>query len=317
MVNANPSILYLEVVAACDMSCPMCVTLPYREGSRSQLSREQIRTLLLEPAARRGMTSLVLGGGEPTLRPDVLDIVRDAVTCGFAVRFATNLLHIKPAMLQGLIEVLDGEEHSVAVSYDSLQTSAFQIIRGGDFLAGVEANCADLLRLRRELRSHVKTRATIVVQEENLNSVLATIDHVLNRLGFDEVGVYLRHDYKHVTMDTIADQKMPEWCRRNRVALIQLGLQLYKRASEDSRIQVSGSIDDWIYLVSDPHRIARRCHAGNFLFFNTEGRLRSCMFGTEYADIKQTPLDGIVALDGFAEARKLHASCSICVLACN
>jgi molybdenum cofactor biosynthesis enzyme MoaA len=295
----------------------MCVTVPHRDGKRRQLSREQIRTLLLEPAVRQGVMSLVVSGGEPTLRHDLAEILSDAIGLGMKAWLATNLLHVKEAKMRDLLERMQGEGHTIAVSFDSFVPSEMQIIRGGDYLGGVEANSRRLLALRREVGAKTHLRASLIVQGENLRSVLPTISHVLDEIGFDAIGVYLRHDYTGVTLENKDSQVASEWCVRNRTELIRVGMQLYKRAQSDPRVQLQGSIDDWVNFVTDPQRSQRPCGAGDFLFFNVEGRIRSCMFGTGYASVPESSLDDILNSEGFDRATKLHRSCSICTLACN
>ena len=48
---------------------------------------------------------LVITGGEPLVRPDILDIARHAVKLGFMVVFGTNGMLINDGMAKDLVEI--------------------------------------------------------------------------------------------------------------------------------------------------------------------------------------------------------------------
>ena len=233
-----PDHLYVEVFAACDMACPMCVTLPYWEGKRRMLSRDDLRERVFRPAAERGIRRLLLSGGEPSLRKDIFGILEDAKVLGFEIWFATNLLRYDEAKLRRLLSVLDGKGHVVAVSFDSSVPGEMDVIRGGLVFETVEENCRRLHALRRETGSQVSTCATMIVQAENRNSVATTIDLVLDGIGFDRIQVHLRHDYKSVTPDNSASQTRADYCDEHEVDLIRAGMLVHVRAARDKRIVV-------------------------------------------------------------------------------
>ena len=313
----DPRMIYLELFAACDMSCPMCVTLPYWEGKRRMMSRAQIRERVLEPAAARGMERVIVGGGEPSLRKDFFDILGDISGLGLRIWLATNMLRYDDAKMTRLLRCLDGGNHTIAVSYDSAVPSEMNAVRGGDVFDRVDANCRRLVQLRYEIGARVAMNATMIVQGENLRSVDATIDHALGSVGFDSIHIHPRHDYKSVTLDNYRDQRPSDWCRENEAELIRTGIRLYDRARRDSRIVVMGALNDWVQFVRSPHDIRRPCDAKRFLFLNAEGKLRTCMFGEEYADIGEMDMDAVLASDGDGAARKLLDACRICHLSCS
>ena len=310
----QPRMLYLELFAACDMACPMCVTLPYRDGHRRLLSRQHIRERVLEPGAERGMKRVIFGGGEPSLRKDFLDILGDAHDLGYAIWLATNLGRYDDAKLTALLERLGTGGHTIAVSYDSLRPSEMNTIRGGAVFESVDGNCRRLVALRRELGAAVTFCATMIVQRENRLSIAATIDHMLETIGFEFIHVYPRHDYRSVTLENFRAQDRAEWCREYEHDLIRAGIQLYDRARRDGRVVVQGTLTDWVNFVREPQKITRPCDAGRLLFMNPEGELRSCMFGTGFADIKTAEMDTILQSQAYREVRRFLASCRICHL---
>lgn len=312
-----PDHLYVEVFAACDMACPMCVTLPYWEGNRRMLSREDLRERVFRPAAERGIRRLLLSGGEPSLRKDIFCILEDAKMLGFQVWFATNLLRYDEDKLLRLLSVLDGKGHCVAVSFDSCVPSEMDLIRGGLVFETVEENCRQLHRLRRQTGSRVKTCSTMIVQAENRNSVAATIDLVLDGIGFDQTQVHLRHDFKSVTTENSARQTRADYCDQHEADLIRAGMVVHALAARDKRIRVRRGLEDWVQFVRDPQHLTLSCQATRFLFVNAEGVMRSCMFGLAYADLRQISLEEALSPERYDKIKHFVSGCNICNLNCN
>jgi len=81
--------LFVDVEPRCDNQCLAC-HCPEREPGQQAPSRDDIRKRF-ERALFLGATDLFLGGGEPTLRHDLTDIVTEARTLGFReVALVTN-----------------------------------------------------------------------------------------------------------------------------------------------------------------------------------------------------------------------------------
>jgi molybdenum cofactor biosynthesis enzyme MoaA len=312
-----PSVLYYEAIPACDQHCPMCITLPYWQAQRVMLSRAQIRERLLEPAARLGISRLLISGGEPTLRRDLIDVLEDARALGFKIRLATNLLHVTEDRMDALLQCLAGGDHLIQVSFDSIDPEEMSEIRGGDYYETVAANCRRLVRLRAGTRAGTVLTAAITIQEANAASVPATIRFVLDGLGFDRVLVSLRHDYTTITHENFRRQTRPAYTERIGSALIAASLQVHAIARQDARVQIVGSLQDWVDFLTDPARIERACAASRLLFVDVRGNLRGCMYGENYASVLEQDLADILASRAYTDALQLQHDCRICLLHCN
>ena len=90
-----PVQLYLVLNAECDLRCRMCRFWQgvYEEPGREILTTAEIVTLFDE-CADAGTRSVILTGGEPFLRPDLLDLVDAAASRFPFVRLQTNGLHL-------------------------------------------------------------------------------------------------------------------------------------------------------------------------------------------------------------------------------
>ncbi len=87
---AGPLAVHLEVTAACNLACKHCFagTLPRREPP---LNLSELEGLFQELAGL-GCFRLGITGGEPLMRPDLLEILDTASACGLHPSLTTNAL---------------------------------------------------------------------------------------------------------------------------------------------------------------------------------------------------------------------------------
>lgn len=106
--------LWLEVTGKCQMTCTMCYADSGPDRSHGTMNASDwIR--VLDQAADLGIELAQFIGGEPTLYPDLLALVRHALTRGLKVEVYSNLAHITDAMW----EVFQLPGVSLATSYFS------------------------------------------------------------------------------------------------------------------------------------------------------------------------------------------------------
>ena len=80
---ASPDRIYLEVTQACNLSCPMCFRGAGTEAAEEMTTSEILD--LLAKLAQIGVHEIRLTGGEPTVRPDILQVIDGALEAGFFV----------------------------------------------------------------------------------------------------------------------------------------------------------------------------------------------------------------------------------------
>lgn len=128
--------LRISLTPECNLRCIYC----HAEGEvnpKEQMSTEEIAELM-QVAAKFGIRSIKFTGGEPMLRPDLLDIIR-AVPPGIESSMTTNgtLLAGKAAALR------EAGLSRVNVSLDTLRPDRYREITGRDqldrVLAGIRA----------------------------------------------------------------------------------------------------------------------------------------------------------------------------------
>ncbi len=123
----------IEVNEHCNLSCPTCFagSSPARTGQLSLAEIEARFDLLVESEGHPDL--LQLSGGEPTLHPHILDIIRSARRRPIRhVMLNTNGIRLAtdPGFVAALAEMKRGFE--VYLQFDALSRSALETIRGAD-----------------------------------------------------------------------------------------------------------------------------------------------------------------------------------------
>lgn len=111
---AGPCMAWLEITRRCNLRCPHC----FVEGGVArnlELSTERIYRLLDE-WAEMGVFSVVITGGEPSVHPDFLAIVRRAHELGFVVGIATNAVPLTDKVLAQIPQ----DDVIISVSLDGI-----------------------------------------------------------------------------------------------------------------------------------------------------------------------------------------------------
>lgn len=113
-----PIMLYWEATRACDLACTHCraEAIPFRDPQ--ELTTAEAKSLLRQIVEFGDpMPHLVCTGGDPLMRPDLMEIVREAVDHGLRVSIAPSgtssltrevLARLKQAGVQSLSLSLDG-----------------------------------------------------------------------------------------------------------------------------------------------------------------------------------------------------------------
>ncbi len=189
--KAGPAVqLYVVLNAECDLRCRMCSFWQgvYEEPGRELLGTAELVSLF-DQAASAGTRSLILTGGEPFLRADLLEVVAAATARFPFVRLQTNGLHLDERAVQ----------HLVASGLDVLWVSIDGVgevhdrIRGRD--GAYERIAAGLLQLaeakRRAATALPQVFVNVTVLPENRDALAPLIDAAervgASRLAFHHV----------------------------------------------------------------------------------------------------------------------------------
>jgi len=139
----KPYLIALNLTKRCNLRCAHCYldATTKMGGGADELTTEECHRLIDQIAEVNRGTLLVITGGEPLIRPDILDIARYAVSQGLMVVFGTNGMMIDDRMAQDLVEI---GVMGVGISIDSLDPQKHNEFRGlprawEGAVAGIEA----------------------------------------------------------------------------------------------------------------------------------------------------------------------------------
>lgn len=131
-----PRLVFWETTAGCNLRCIHCRRIEVADQlTPFDLSTAEARDLV-DQLVEVGSPVLVLSGGEPLMRPDILDIARYAAGQGLPVALATNGTLIDDA-LAGRIK--DSGVQRVSISFDGADAATHDAFRAlpGAFAAAV------------------------------------------------------------------------------------------------------------------------------------------------------------------------------------
>lgn len=93
-----------NLIRRCNLTCLHCYSISTDKEFAGELSRDEVSTVMKDLKAY-GVPVLILSGGEPLLRPDILDIAMEARDMGFYVGLSTNGTLIDAPLAQKIAAV--------------------------------------------------------------------------------------------------------------------------------------------------------------------------------------------------------------------
>lgn len=128
-LTRNPMIIYWEMTQACGLACRHCRAEAVLQRHPDELNYQESRALLKQIVAFGDpLPHLILTGGDPMMRPDVYELIDEAVSLGIEVS-------ITPAATQNLtrdvIEKLQAHKiQSLGLSLDGSNAARHEAVRG-------------------------------------------------------------------------------------------------------------------------------------------------------------------------------------------
>ncbi len=273
--------LRVSVTDRCNLRCTYCMPPDFSDWMPGEhlLSIDELMTVL-EVAVEQGIGSVRLTGGEPLIRPDIVEIVRriNALPKPPRITLTTNGLKLD-ALAQPLA---DAGLERVNISLDTLDPERFARLtyrdRHAEVLAGIEAALAAGLH------------------PVKVNTVL------MRGINDDEAVPMLRHAIEHGWHLRFIEQ-MPldaqgAWERGEMVTAAEIHRMLGEHFSltavpgrgsapaEEFLIDGGPATVGIIASVSDPF-----CSACDRLRLTADGQIRNCLFAREETDVRATLRD--------------------------
>ncbi len=134
-----------SVTNACNMDCPICFTYN-RADQKYFMSRAELRELLDKLLARVGPLDVInITGGEPTLHPDILDLLEECKRPEIG-RITMNSNGLRLASDEGLCRALAELGVYVVLSFDTFQPERALRIHGRDVIRNKQEALENLQR---------------------------------------------------------------------------------------------------------------------------------------------------------------------------
>jgi cyclic pyranopterin phosphate synthase len=263
--------LRISIVDKCDLRCTYCMPEDQQFLKREELmTRGEIATLAHLFAAKYGITKIRLTGGEPLLRPDVTEIVRDMAALPVKLGLTTNAMRLH-LFLDGLIAA---GLKSLNISLDTFDAERFRKLARREGHDRVLANIEQAI----DRGLHVKLNM-VVMRGVNDDEVLRFVELTRDRAV-------------HVRFIEFMPFAGNGWGRE----------RVYTYAEMLGRIGSTHAIEK---LDDDPHSTAKAyrvkgwkgtfavistvtepfCGSCDRLRLTAEGKLRNCLFAREETDL--------------------------------
>jgi MoaA/NifB/PqqE/SkfB family radical SAM enzyme len=94
---SDVSFIWLEVTGRCQLECQHCYAASGPSGTHGSMTSADWRRVIDE-AAGLGVGMVQFIGGEPTLHPDLPELLDHALAGGLAVEVFSNLVHVTPSL---------------------------------------------------------------------------------------------------------------------------------------------------------------------------------------------------------------------------
>ena len=131
----------IEVNTACNLACPVCFA---DAGEGFTLSLEEVEGMLDRLLELEGEPEVVqFSGGEPTIHPNILDMVRAAKARGIS-NAMINTNGIRIAKDDRFLAELEELRPTIYLQFDGLERETYRRIRGQDLL-DLKLRCLDRL----------------------------------------------------------------------------------------------------------------------------------------------------------------------------
>jgi len=223
----QPLWLLAELTYACPLQCPYCSNPMDFAKIKSELSTEEWIEVFKQARAM-GATQLGLSGGEPLVRPDIIELIRAARDMGFYTNLITSGIGLDATKAKEFKEA--GLDH-IQVSFQASSEDLNNLIAG-----------TDAFKHKIEMAKAVKAAGypmvlCFVTHRQNIDKIDEILDLAIN----------LEADYVE-----LATTQYYGWAMHNRDQLLPMKEQLVRaeRIAHDYQEQQKGNMKIY-YVVPD------------------------------------------------------------------
>ena len=264
---------------ACNMYCAHC----YREAgckAEEELSTEEAKDLL-DRIALAGFKIMIFSGGEPLMRPDILELVRHAAELRLIPVFGTNGTLITPEMARNLKEA---GAKGMGISLDSLDREKHDRFRS---FSGAWEGAVRGMKNCREAGLPFQIHTTVM--DWNRGELEAMTDFAV------EIGAKAHHFF--FLVPTGRAKTMEE--ESLRAEAYEEVLTRIMKKQQEVPIELKPTCAPQFIRIADQlgysTRFRRGCLAGlSYCIISPRGKVQPCAYlNMELGDVRKTPFDEI------------------------
>ena len=122
----HPTFVFIDVTNRCNLNCPICINNTPGMGFTFEPPFEYFDKIFQHFAKDDPPPAVQLFGGEPTMRPDLFDIIRKARSYGFPTRVVTNGLKLAD---EGYCRELVATKATILIAYDGGNPETYRTLR--------------------------------------------------------------------------------------------------------------------------------------------------------------------------------------------
>jgi len=127
--NQLPTLVFVDITNRCNLNCPICINNTPSMGFLFEPPIEYFDKIFKHYGAYDPRPAIQLFGGEPTVRDDLLDIIKMARSYGLPTRVVTNGLKLADEdYCRKIIET----RATILIAYDGANPEAYRVLRGSE-----------------------------------------------------------------------------------------------------------------------------------------------------------------------------------------
>jgi radical SAM protein len=153
---SSPLMFYYEVTLACDLVCKHCRASAQERPHPDELSTEQAKALLSQAASFPRRPTVVLTGGDPLKRHDLIELLRHAAACGLEPVLTPSATPL--ATREAFERVREAGVRRLGISLDGADARTHDAFRGWE---GSFQRTLGMLRAARDLDLAVQVNTTV------------------------------------------------------------------------------------------------------------------------------------------------------------
>jgi hypothetical protein len=128
-IHKKPNMLFVDLTNRCNLNCPICINNTPSMGFLFEPPIEYFDTIFKYYAQFEEPPAIQLFGGEPTVRNDLLDIIKLALSYGLRPRLVTNGLRLAdPEYCRQIVE----SRATILIAYDGADPETYRVHRGNE-----------------------------------------------------------------------------------------------------------------------------------------------------------------------------------------